>query len=362
MCVYDQIRCIFVGIRCREAALLLISASVLSYQVILVRAFSIGQWHHFAYMVISIALLGFGASGTLLAALERGRTDTAMLLHGSQAGWFAISATSFAVALPVSFWLTQRVPFDAFLIVWETRQVLYLGCYYLLLSVPFFAAATAIGLALTSESEKCPRLYAYNMAGSGAGALLAVVALSIARVEWAVLGVMGLAQGAAVVALLDKKLFVDRGSRWLFGAAGVAIMAIVTLAYVFRPPTVRLSQYKGLSYALNLPHAQVVAERSSPLGRVDVVVSPAIREAPGLSLVAPSDAVPPWQLGLYVDAESAGTITAFNGDTSTLNYLDWMITAAPYFALQDTPRDLRVCVLGLISVRPVTQSYAYAAL
>jgi len=344
--VYVQIRCILVGIRCREAALLLVSASVLSYQVILVRAFSIGQWHHFAYMVISIALLGFGASGTLLAALGRGRTDTAMLLGGSQAGWFAISATSFAVTLPISFWLTQRVPFDAFLIVWEARQVLYLGCYYLLLSVPFFAAATAIGLALTSESEKCPRLYAYNMVGSGAGALLAVVALSIARVEWALVGVMGLAQGAAVVALLDKKLFVARGSRWLFAAAGVGIMAIVTLAYVFRPPSVRLSQYKGLSYALNLPHAQVVAERSSPLGRVDVVVSPAIREAPGLSLVAPTDAVPPWQLGLYVDAESAGAITAFNGDTSTLNYLDWMITAAPYFALQDVPRDLRVCVLG----------------
>src|SRR6202011_5076122 len=92
MSVYDQIRCILVGIRCREVALLLVSASVLSYQVILVRAFSIGQWHHFAYMVISIALLGFGASGTLLAALERRRTDTAMLLHGSQASWFAISS------------------------------------------------------------------------------------------------------------------------------------------------------------------------------------------------------------------------------------------------------------------------------
>ena len=346
MSVYDQIRCILVGIRCREAALLLISASVLSYQVILVRAFSIGQWHHFAYMVISIALLGFGASGTLLAALERSRTNSAMSLHGSQAGWFAISATSFAIALPVSFWLTQRVPFDAFLIVWEVRQVVYLGCYYLLLSVPFFAAATTIGLALTSESEKCPRLYAYNMVGSGAGALLAVVVLSIARVEWALIGVMGLAQGAAVAAVLDKKLFVDRGSRWLFAAAGVAIMSIMTLAYVFRPPAVRLSQYKGLSYALNLPHAQVVAERSSPVGRVDVVVSTAIREAPGLSLVAPTDAVPPSQLGLYVDAESAGAITAFNGDASTLNYLDWMITAAPYFVLQDAPRDLRVCVLG----------------
>src|SRR5258708_27112519 len=125
MSVYDQIRCILVGIRRREVALLLVSASVLSYQVILVRAFSIGQWHHFAYMVISIALLGFGASGTLLTALQRGRTDTAKLLPSSQARWFAISAISFAIALPVSFWLTQRVPFDAFLIVWEARQVPY---------------------------------------------------------------------------------------------------------------------------------------------------------------------------------------------------------------------------------------------
>jgi spermidine synthase len=184
------------------------------------------------------------------------------------------------------------------------------------------------------------------MIGSGAGALLAVVVLSVARVEWALLSVFGLAQGAAVIALLDKKLFVDRGLSRLFAAVGVAIMAITTLVYVFRPPAIRLSQYKGLSYALNLPDAQVVAERSSPRGRVDVVVSPAIREAPGLSLVAPTDAVPPRQLGLYVDAESAGAITAFNGDASTLNYLDWIITAAPYFALQDAPRDLRVCVLG----------------
>src|SRR3979409_2622642 len=103
------------------------------------------------------------------------------------------------------------------------------------------------------------------MAGSGVGALLAMVALSIARVEWAVVGVMGLAQSAAVVALLDKKLFVSVGPRWFLPSAGVVIMAIVTLVYILRPPTVRLSQYKGLSYALNLPYAQVVAGASRHL-------------------------------------------------------------------------------------------------
>ena len=346
MSASDQIRRLLLGMRCREAALLLVSASVLSYQVILVRAFSIGQWHHFAYMVISIALLGFGASGTTLAVLERKRASTATRLQASEVSWFAISATSFAIALPVSFWLMQRIPFDPFLIIWDWQQVFYLGGYYLALFVPFFAAATAIGLALTSESSKCPRLYAFNMAGSGTGALLALVLLSVAAVDWALVGVTGLAQGAAILALFDGKFFIDRSARRPFALAGVAIMAILTLASVFRPPSVRLSQYKGLSYALHLPDAHVVAERSSPLGRVDVVASPAIREAPGLSLIAPMDAVPPRQLGLYIDAESAGAITAFDGDTSKLNYLDWMITAAPYFALQDAPRDLRVCVLG----------------
>jgi spermidine synthase len=165
-------------------------------------------------------------------------------------------------------------------------------------------------------------------------------------VKWALAGVTALAQGAAIFALFDGNFFNDRGSRRFLAVAGVAIMAILTVAYIFRPPTVRLSQYKGLSYALNLPGAQVVAERSSALARVDVVASPAIREAPGLSLLAPVDAVPPRQLGLYMDGESAGAIAAFDGDFSKLNYLDWMVTAAPYFVLQDAPHDLRACVVG----------------
>ena len=54
------------------AAIALISAAILAYEVLLARLFSIIQWYHFAYMVISIALLGYGASGTFMAlARER---------------------------------------------------------------------------------------------------------------------------------------------------------------------------------------------------------------------------------------------------------------------------------------------------
>ena len=45
----------------------LVSATALAYEVLLMRLFSIIQWHHFAYMIISLALLGYGASGTFIS-------------------------------------------------------------------------------------------------------------------------------------------------------------------------------------------------------------------------------------------------------------------------------------------------------
>ena len=328
----------------RDATLLLVSAAVLADEVVLVRAFSIGQWYHFAYMVISIALLGFGASGTLLAALAQRKTNFAAAgAPRVYSGWFALSATVFALALPVSFALAQKIPFDAFLIVWDRQELLYLGCYYLVLFVPFFAAATTIGLAFLAQSEESPRLYFYNLVGSAAGAALAVGLLEVAPVERAMLAVAGLAEGAAVLALLDLVARPAAPGRRQLAAAALAAMAALTLLYAFRPPIVRLSQYKGLSYALNLTGARLLATRSSAISRVDVVASPAIRHAPGLSLVAPSEVATPPQLGLYVDAETAGAITAFDGNTDKLAYLDWMTAAAPYYARPPAPR---VCVLG----------------
>jgi len=325
----------------REAVLLLISAAVLADEVILVRAFYIGLWHHFAYMVISIALLGFGASGTVLAML--GRQGTPLSAQAGRSGWIAFFAVLFALTVPIAFVLVQKIPFDPFLIVWDRLQWLYLVCYYLILFVPFFAAATLIGLVLITKFEESPRLYFYNLVGSAAGAALTVGLLEIAPVEQTILVVAGLAQGAALPALFDAVTQPTIKRARQLAAVAVLVMLGTTVYFAARPPLVRLSQYKGLSYALNLPEARLLATRSSAIGRIDVVESPAIRQAPGLSLIAPKEAAIPSQRALFVDGETAGAITAFDGDTSSLGYLDWMSTAAQYFARPDSAR---VCVLG----------------
>src|SRR5690554_485862 len=47
-----------------------VSVAIISYQLLLIQVLSISQWYHFAYMIISIALLGFGASGTILSIFK----------------------------------------------------------------------------------------------------------------------------------------------------------------------------------------------------------------------------------------------------------------------------------------------------
>ncbi|MCS6842537.1 MAG: hypothetical protein NZ699_04980 [Roseiflexus sp.] len=53
--------------RRRYLGLALVTASILALQVMFTRIFSIMIWHHFTYLIIGVALLGGGASGTFLA-------------------------------------------------------------------------------------------------------------------------------------------------------------------------------------------------------------------------------------------------------------------------------------------------------
>ena len=52
------------------AAVFLLSLSSLALEVLLTRVFSISQWNHLSFMVISIALFGFAAAGTFLNIMD----------------------------------------------------------------------------------------------------------------------------------------------------------------------------------------------------------------------------------------------------------------------------------------------------
>ena len=140
----------------------LISGTALAYEILLMRLFSIIQWHHFSYMIIGLALLGYGFSGTVVSIFQR-------WLKARFNSVYLSSLLLFGMTSVTSFMLSQVLPFNAELILWDYSQVIYLIAIFLLLSLPFFFAATAICLAFMQYGEQVSRIYAWDLAGAGLG-------------------------------------------------------------------------------------------------------------------------------------------------------------------------------------------------
>jgi hypothetical protein len=143
----------------------LISASALACEILLMRLLSITQWHHFAYMIISLALLGYGVSGTFLALAQN-------RLKGHFRVAFITCAALFGITSVGCFLVVQSLPFNALEILWDHKQPLWLLAIYLLLFIPFFCAANCICLALFSEFPgQLHRIYSFDLLGAGFGAI-----------------------------------------------------------------------------------------------------------------------------------------------------------------------------------------------
>ncbi len=310
-------------------AVLLVASAALAYEVLLVRLLSIIQWHHFAYMIISLALLGYGASGTALAlAGDR--------LRACFAQSFSASAAMFAVSMIVCFALAQGVPFNALEIVWDPRQLGYLTLLYLIFFVPFFFAATCTGLAFICHGSLINRIYLADLLGAGTGALAVVLLLSALRAELCIKLLALLPMSAA---LLVARVH-TAPARPLLAVLLAGLVAVVLWPGAWLAP--RISPYKGLPQALQVMGTRVVDERSNALALLTVVESPQVpwRHVPGLSLSSAHEI--PAQLAVFSDGDAPSMITRHTGERAALAYLDDTTAALPYHLLQRP----RVLVLG----------------
>ena len=285
--------------------LALLSMATLGFEINLSRLFSVQQFYHFAFMIVSIALLGFGASGTLLAIFPGiGKRE----LHKTLS-WLGL-ATS--ISMISAYLLINWLPFDSFSIAWERRQVWILVLHYLALSAPFFFSGMATGILLSSFVNYAGRTYAANLMGSAVGCILALLAAPLLGGE----GIVTLSSGLAALAGFPAMFY--RGSKesnpttiWklLCSLASMIIVVFSSLDIGLRLRNevsfpwlkINISPYKSLSYSLQFPDAKIINQRWNAYSRIDLLHSSGVRTLPGLSYRY-LDSLPN-QDGLFVDGD-----------------------------------------------------------
>jgi len=326
----------------------LISAAALAYEILLMRLFSIIQWHHFAYMMISLALLGYGASGTFLALSRQ-------WLKGRFRAAYLVNAVLFGISAVVCFLLAQAVPFNALEVLWDPQQPLWLMLIFLLLFIPFFCAANCICLAFSEFDTQLHRIYCFDLLGAGTGALAIVGLLFIVLPGTALKAVGAIGIFSASVAWWECRM----QPRW---PAVALLLGAGTLLLPVTDFSLQVSEFKGMSQTLRVLNVEQIDQRSSPLGLLTTVKSPTIpfRHAPGLSLNTPGPV--PEQLGVFTDADNLSVLTRFDGDLEKLAYLDYLSSALPYHLLQEPGlKQPGVLVLGAGGGSDVLQALYHRA-
>jgi spermidine synthase len=307
----------------RHAVLLFFtSASVLAYEILLMRLLSISFWYHFAYMVISLALLGFGASGSLLFLLSR-------RVYGNMDAWLVFLAGAASLSFPLAFSISKEIGLDPLQLVWQNKEWVRMFGTYLVMAVPFVLSGGIVGIVLSAAGRDVPRLYAADLLGAGFGCMAVVPALYLGP-PWMLLP------------LLSGSVLAGAGwccMRTAWGRKGILVLPVsgtlVLACYVLLPPVPQLHHTKAMPMTMTFPDARVEAERDGPLGTIQVVGSSLIREVPGLSLNYGLDGkdqggILPNQKMIFSDGDALSTITRFKGDLKELEHLDFTTMALPY--------------------------------
>ncbi|MFO1085060.1 MAG: hypothetical protein U1E21_10875 [Reyranellaceae bacterium] len=291
----------------------------IGFEIGLTRFFALSSWSEYGYWVISLAMLGLAASGTVAALAAR------PLLRLGQTV-LALLPVLAMVAATIGWHWTTVVPFNPLELqnpqLWS-GQFANIAQYYAALFPFFFLIGLYVSLVFVVNARQIGRVYAADLAGAGLGAV-AVLALMFVMPPFDL--VAGLLPALALAAGLEAWAHPAR-RRWSLAALLVFLACEASLVLANQA---RVNEFKDIFAPLNTSGSQVVAEIRSPKGSYKLVDSFVERQETDLSNNAGRLGVKglPRAYGLYHDGNRIAALPR-EGEPDTA-YFAATLDSLPY--------------------------------
>jgi hypothetical protein len=313
---------VLVNRRLLFAGIFLIALSGLVLEVSITRIFSAAIWYHFAFVAVSVALVGLGASGLVVQHRVK-----------KLKGKWAENLTIYS-----AWGITLFIPITLFVMHALASQVIYLPLFMILFSVPFFLVGIIISAAFNAFASVAGRLYAADLIGASAGALLVVLFLVLTGGEGATL-IVGLiaAIGGTIfsrIAKNTKKTLVSL----MFVAFAMSLIFLNHATQIFAIPTDPTAQKDLPIYLREHPGSKIVKTEWNSFSRIDVVEG----GTGGEGLVAK----------VFIDGGAGTNIISWNGNTESRQELSNWMQYLPFKMMQEP----KVLVIGSGGGRDVVAS------
>ena len=144
-----------------------VALSTLLLQLLQTRIYALVYWNHLVYFIVSIALLGFGISGTWLAFGERNRLVRVLGLRSAAIG--------FVVTTLLSSLVVPQLGVELQSIFHSTPQFLLMLATYAAAVCPYFFAGWILGSIYRDHAAQMSVLYFADLVGAAFGCVAFLV-------------------------------------------------------------------------------------------------------------------------------------------------------------------------------------------
>jgi spermidine synthase len=270
-------------------------------EVLLTRVFSVIYFGQFAFLIISLALFGYGLSGVFLALRKLSqRKDQANLLSR-----FLLL---FVISFPLAYKATLVFTIDFLHLFAPFHNFLFLVLNFLILLLPFFFGGVVLALIFSAYSESIGRLYFIDLAGASLGSLAIIPLiprLGPNRVLILLFALLALAW-----------FFIATGRKVLRIAVFGVLIAVFAAAFLFEdrvfPIVPKLVEYKR-QYNTQFERNRIEYSKWSTIDKIDV--------APWLNI----------RKVIWINGGTMQSfIMKFDGNLAGLKKIEWNPAALPF--------------------------------
>ncbi|WP_316504454.1 hypothetical protein [Nitrosopumilus sp.] len=308
------------------AGVFLASLSGLVLEIALTRIFSAAIWYHFAFVAVSVALIGLGASGLVVH----------YRLKKIKENW----AGNLTIASSIG--ITFVLPLSLFVMHVLASDITYLPLFMLLFSVPFFFVGIIISAAFSAFGYVAGRLYASDLIGASLGALSVVALISILGGEGTLLLVGAISAVCAVVFSSASK----NKKNILISLAVIAFASMLLVvnesSQIFSIQTDSRAQKDLPIFLRENPGTEIVKTQWNSFSRIDVVEGPT--DICDSSMADPVFGQPRCAseglvAKIFIDGGAGTNIISWDGSADSRQELSSWMQYLP-FTMSDDPKTL----------------------
>ena len=270
----------------------LITLSGLILEVGLTRIYSASIWYHFAFVAISVALLGWGLGGFTVHLWKRFKPIS---MNAA-----SLVTVLYAAAIPFCLWLLVRYPFE----------MDRLPLYFLAPLLPFFLAGMALSIIFDLHRAQAGTLYFFDLVGAALGAVVVTLLLHVFGGEAALLvGAIAPAIAALLLTAGTSRVIQAAAIVAVLLTAGAAFSAVKLGAFRVKPGTTKAMRNQMDAS----PGSRIVQTGWNAYSRIDCV-----------------EGLPNSFARLYIDSDAWTGIRGWDGKLDSVQDMRWSYRALPF--------------------------------